>query len=121
MSAAKKLVSVAKQLLRWIQSCDELHGDTCQAAPMHVRSVNQISQWVIDTEQACIVPGSSVPRYVALSYVWPEYVEGTQRLILERSNLERLQQPGTLSHCVLEGVSLVVREIITLLKEAKER
>lgn len=54
----------------WLQNCNRQHDDECQVIPIAERSPHQIPDWVIDTEDTCIVCGCDVPRYVALSYVW---------------------------------------------------
>ena len=114
-------LSPAEQLIEWIRACDELHGEHCQATPMAARSKEQIPRWVIDTEQACIVPGRTVPRYAALSYVWPEQGASGDRLMLERSNIEALQKPGVLASGSLSRLPLVIRQTIGLLKDVQER
>ena len=120
-AATLSSLSPAQQLLRWIQACNELHGEHCQVSPMSARSKEQIPQWVIDTEQGCIVPGTSASRYVALSYVWPPQAAGVDRLMLERSNIEALQQPGVLAQDLTSRLPLCVRETIELMKEVQER
>lgn len=54
--------------------------------------------WVIDTTAACLVPGTAVGRYVALSYVWPSLpASPAETLLLERNSLADFQKPGFLS------------------------
>lgn len=113
--------SPAQQLLEWLAACDKLHGDECQAKPMSARSGDQIPQWVIDTQQGCIVPGTKAGRYVALSYVWPEVGTNVERLMLERNNIEALQKPGVLSSDLVNRLPLVIRQTIELLQDIGER
>lgn len=114
-------LSTAQQLLEWIRACNELHQDGCQATPTSTRAREQIPQWVIDTERACIVPGTVAARYVALSYVWPEEQASGDRLILERNNVEALQKPGALASAVVNQLPPVIRQSIDLLKDIRER
>jgi ankyrin repeat protein len=79
-------------LAYWIKACDDRHDGQCQPTPVQKRQPQLIPDWVIDTQDACIVPGRTISQYIALSYVWynDEENPGTpkaERLLLRRSNL----------------------------------
>ncbi|KAF3059545.1 hypothetical protein GL218_04960 [Daldinia childiae] len=82
-----------------LQKCKELHGSKCEVTlPKHIPNF-----WIIDTEENCLVPGDSVDKYVALSYVWRSPLdassnqEPTQRLMLQWDKLDDFRKPGFLS------------------------
>lgn len=58
-----------------MNACNENHAETCVSVPVSQRPPHEVPNWVIDTAQHCLVPVSSVHRYVALSYVWPDNKE----------------------------------------------
>lgn len=115
------LVSLLQEALH---KCDELHGRKCQAPPIAERSPNHIPDWVIDTQEGCIVPGGSVDRYATLSYVWSSALsEGSNqaiadRLMLQRDNLSKFRQPGFLlpGAGVVEQLPLVIRDSMELVQ-----
>ncbi|GAB1312294.1 hypothetical protein MFIFM68171_02504 [Madurella fahalii] len=57
-------------IANWIDTCNREHSAGCPAPPISQRDPDQIPSWVLDTQERCIVPGHSVARYAALSYVW---------------------------------------------------
>lgn len=107
-----------------LQKCDELHDSKCQATPIANRSPNHVPDWVIDTQEGCIVPGGSVNGYAALSYVWSSALSkggnqaSTDRLILQRDNLFKFRQPGFLfpETGVMEKLPLVIRDSMELVR-----
>lgn len=115
------LVSLLQEALR---KCDELHGRKCQAEPIEDRSPNHVPDWVIDTQEGCLVPGSSVNGYATLSYVWSSALskEGNQaltdRLMLQRDTLSKFRQPGFLfpGTGVVEKLPLVIRDSMELVR-----
>ncbi|KAI0848823.1 heterokaryon incompatibility protein-domain-containing protein [Daldinia vernicosa] len=62
MSTADLVFSLQNAL----QKCKELHGSRCEVTPPK----NIPNFWIIDTQENCLVPGDSVDKYAALSYVW---------------------------------------------------
>ncbi|KAI1659377.1 heterokaryon incompatibility protein-domain-containing protein [Daldinia decipiens] len=74
--------------------------------------------WIIDTQENCLVPGNSVDKYVALSYVWTSPLDTTsnqtpaQRLMLQRDKLDDFRKPGFLSSelGVAEKLPKVIRD-----------
>lgn len=108
----------------WIQSCNENHGDKCKVEPITERPPHHIPDWVIDTEEGCIVRGCHVQRYAALSYVWNsaamDDVEGRataeDRLMLSKESLTDFCCEGFLQSCVLERVPLVIRDAINFVQ-----
>lgn len=102
----------------WEQDCAVQHGDKChKLIPFAKRYV---PDWVIDTDQGCIVPGKQVDEYVALSYVWSSPVESSDgmaadRLLLQRDNLEDLQNPGYLfSEKIRNRLPVVIQDSMKL-------
>jgi hypothetical protein len=98
----------------WLQICDNQHGDRCKlskVAIMHPR-------WLVDVDRLCLVEAKSGDRYVALSYVWGQ-VECAKAL---KSNLERFQQPGSISDAN-EGVVIprTIRDAMCLAKLLGEK
>lgn len=108
----------------WVQDCNENHGDNCHAGPIAGRPQHHIPDWVIDTEDGCIVPGDTVQRYVALSYVWSpagnDGVEGQatadDRLMLQKDNLPDFCRQGFLHSGILERAPIVIQDAINLVK-----
>ncbi|KAH6549949.1 hypothetical protein HBI07_046880 [Parastagonospora nodorum] len=58
----------AQYLKHWKTSCDEQHEGNCRQALFGHRESHRRPHWVIDTARGCLVPGHTVPRYMALSY-----------------------------------------------------
>jgi ankyrin repeat protein len=113
-------------LAHWIKACDKQHGEYCQAKPMQTRLPHQTPDWVIDILNGCLVAGSSVTRYIALSYVWnnqksEEVSIQAERLMLKRSNLPQFQKPGFLDENVIKSLPVAVSDTITLLQKLGER
>ncbi|KAK7937335.1 uncharacterized protein PG986_014203 [Apiospora aurea] len=92
--------SYVAHLKNWIEDCNERHDNECQVVPIAERPPHHIPDWVIDTEDACIVCGASVPRYVALSY----------------GNLDDFRTKGFLRTGVLDKAPVVVRDAIHLVQ-----
>ncbi|KAH8760379.1 heterokaryon incompatibility protein-domain-containing protein [Diaporthe sp. PMI_573] len=121
MAAPESIIKKhATYLEGWIQSCNDNHGDDCQVDPIAGRPPHHIPDWVIDTEDGCIVRGCSIQRYVALSYVWSsaakEEVGGTpateDRLMLQKDNLADFCRQGFLRSRILGRVPVVIRDAI---------
>lgn len=113
----------------WIQDCNENHGDNCHAGPIAGRPQYHIPDWVIDTEDGCIVPGDTVQRYVALSYVWSP-IENDEvdsqaiaenRLMLQKDNLADFCRQGFLHSGILERVPIVIQDAINFVKLSGSR
>ncbi|KAL1857552.1 hypothetical protein Daus18300_010310 [Diaporthe australafricana] len=107
----------------WIQECNKQHGDKCQVEPIAGRPTHHIPDWVIDSEDGCIVRGCSIPRYVALSYVWSPAVKDSitvdevgDRLMLQSENLEDFRRAGFLRSGILERVPVVIRDAINFVQ-----
>lgn len=110
----------------WMHTCGKLHSDTCVPTPIPMRPPNEVPTWVIDTEQHCIVPGTSADRYLALSYVWPENQSPSsasrQVLHLDEERLTSFQKPGFLeSEETLPGIPDVIKYAMKLTLRMGER
>ncbi|KAG6363975.1 hypothetical protein INS49_009078 [Diaporthe citri] len=125
MAARQSIIKkYATQLDGWIQSCNENHGDECQVEPITGRQPHHIPDWVIDTEDGCIVRGCSVQRYAALSYVWNSAAtnndggrpKAEERLLLRKDNFKDFCRQGFLRSHVLENVPLVIRDAINFVQ-----
>ena len=78
----------------WLRNCEQSHNGrdgnpNCQPLDKDDRGY---PLWLIDIEQRCVVRFQANLSYFALSYVWGR-VETAK---MERSNLVKLQQPGSL-------------------------
>lgn len=111
---------VARQLSAWLRACDSRHGHDCQPRLMSDRMPHQTPEWIVDTVDGCIVPGRMVARYAALSYFWPKDMPGVPRLMLTRTNVETLQNCGSLA-AELHRLPLVVRQAIDFVQKMGER
>lgn len=115
-------------LATWLNACCKLHHQVCTPTPIAERQPRQIPSWVIDTQNGCIVPGASVPRYACLSYTWSQPLEpvmgegsGTGHLMLNLGNLDDFQRPGFLNSTLIDRVPAVVRDAMDLVLRAGER
>lgn len=71
----------------------EKHGDNSHTHGWEAARKHPERLRVVDVHERCIVePNNSSVSYVALSYMWG----GKQELLLTRSNMEALQEPGGL-------------------------
>lgn len=131
MMEAERL-SVADLVLslqQGLKQCNELHDKKCQVTPMADRSPEQIPDWVIDTQEYCIVPGDSVPHYVTLSYVWssPSDIRGNhapaKRLMLRRKDLDHFKQREFLSPTseVAGQLPRVIRDAMDFVRQSDMR
>jgi hypothetical protein len=72
-SAAGQQVDTA-MLKRWLNDCDQNHGETCNSSyrgnGASARYVADVSLVFIDVVDHCLVPATSAVKYFALSYVW---------------------------------------------------
>ncbi|KAG8162118.1 hypothetical protein KVR01_007883 [Diaporthe batatas] len=119
MSASESVIREhVAHLEGWIQICNKNHGANCHVDPIEGRPPHHIPDWVIDTEDCCIVRGCSVQRYAALSYVWSpkDRLQGTSatcdRLMLKKDNLADFCRKGFLRNNILERVPAVIRDAI---------
>ncbi|KAK1755884.1 heterokaryon incompatibility protein-domain-containing protein [Echria macrotheca] len=96
----------------WIATCDQRHG--CFSAG---DSSSDGPQWVIDTKEACIIPGSQCSRYVALSYRWGAH--GSFFLMSE--NLADVQTPGFLDLLPDNALPLILLEAMDFVQSVGER
>jgi len=116
----------ARYLAHWERSCSQQHGKGCVPFPIEDRLPHQIPDWVIDTAEGCLVPGHSVSKYIALSYVWVATDTSTdgptiQRLMLTQKNLARFQERGYLQGNMLTCLPQTVKDAIVLVGKYEER
>lgn len=125
---SRSLQRCAETVSRWERKCSELHGHKCQPSIQSTdRPLGHTLDWVIDTDQGCIVRGNSVDKYVALSYAWNSPVDSsgqttTDSLLLQRDTLEQLQRPGFLSsESAWERLPQVIQHSIQLVIQTGAR
>lgn len=108
----------------WIQRCNTNHSDNCQVDPIAGRLPHHIPDWVVDTEDGCIIRGCSVQRYAALSYVWTPAAkdggaggtEAEDRLVLQKDNLPDFCRRGFLRSRVLRRMPVVIQDAINFVQ-----
>ncbi|KAI1504032.1 heterokaryon incompatibility protein-domain-containing protein [Biscogniauxia marginata] len=112
-------------LQKGLRKCKELHGSKCQVTPPeHIPDF-----WVIDTQENYLVPGNSVNKYAALSYVWRSPLNArsnqapAERLMLQRNNLDSFRKPGFLSSesGVTDKLPEVIRDSIDFVQQSGVR
>ena len=110
------------QIKGWLQVCDTHHDSTCVPLPISQRLPEQVPDWVIDTDERCIVPGTSAHRYVALSYTWPESENTSKPLQLDRNSLNQFRERGCLSRTqMLVALPKVIKDAVELTGRIGER
>lgn len=57
-------------LRKWYQTCCTSHGATCESSVLLKSFGSASPSYLVDTVQACLVPGDHATRYFTLSYVW---------------------------------------------------
>ncbi|KAJ8110841.1 hypothetical protein OPT61_g6421 [Boeremia exigua] len=110
----------------WESSCTQQHGNICKPLPMEDRQPHSIPHWVIDTVKGCLVPGNSVSRYIALSYVWHSANESanlsaTERLMLTEESFFEFQKPGFLRDILAKRLPHAIKDAIVLVQRYGER
>ncbi|KAI0509252.1 heterokaryon incompatibility protein-domain-containing protein [Xylaria bambusicola] len=101
----------------WIKDCITFHEDTC-ANPVGVPPVSP--QWLIDVQDACIIPGGGIPDYVALSYRWGAS-KGLRRG--EGSlDIKALRKPGALAEAqIVQILPPTIADALQLVDAIGER
>jgi hypothetical protein len=102
-------------LREWIKACKK-HESDCDALTVRQRAREpyKLSNFrLIDTQDMCVIVGSTTLTYFALSYVWGSQISNFKTTI---SNLEVLQQPGGLEQNWNE-IPLTIRDAITVVSE----
>jgi ankyrin repeat protein len=141
----------SRYIAHWITSCNAQHGGRCKPTRPQHRLPHQKPGWVIDIKQGCLVPGNTVPRYIALSYVWSNDdddpsqplirqrpiqasqvsqadlivsqsdVRSSERILLKKSNLLDFQEPDYLQEHVTMQLPAAVRDAMVLVQKIGER
>ncbi|KAG5819171.1 hypothetical protein H9Q74_000758 [Fusarium xylarioides] len=100
------------RILRWISSCEHLHGSKC-AMPTNLPFTEAFPSLrvlrLIDIEDNCIVEMARLEKYIALSYVWG----AVANLRLTKANRRALLVPGSLKE-VLEMLPNTIKDAIML-------
>ncbi|UKZ80354.1 hypothetical protein TrVFT333_008112 [Trichoderma virens FT-333] len=106
------------RLSQWISTCTQTHHDTCT---VEVAGFEQAFPGLevlrfIDTEKESIVSLRSIPKYVALSYVWGQAASAT----LTTTNKDVLQRTGGLQKA-WHMIPLTVKDAIDLVRRLGAR
>lgn len=103
-------ISIMKQ---WLSNCEASHGPACNAHRQDIIVAN-LSLLLVDVDSDCLVQGSFIDRYFALSYVW-----GTSKQFLTlEENYKRLLEPGSLS---AQPITQTIRDSMTFMKSLGEK
>jgi hypothetical protein len=107
----------SRYIMQWIESCDAQHGKQCKPAPLEHKSPQQLPHWVIDINRACLVPGNTVSRYIALSYVWSQglgtvNMRPSDSILLRKSNLSDFRTPGFLQEVTMQLPNAVTDAVV---------
>ncbi|KAL6698437.1 heterokaryon incompatibility domain-containing protein [Trichoderma pleuroticola] len=97
----------------WKDKCVHRQGVNCRESD---RAAVVAPDWLIDTQQNCMVRGNLSMEYVALSYRWGSSV--WPRVSLDK--IIELQEPGSLSDSPITQLP-IVRDAIHVVKNIKER
>ncbi|EUC45494.1 hypothetical protein COCMIDRAFT_95381 [Bipolaris oryzae ATCC 44560] len=119
-------VSYPSRIRQWIEVCNSSHGDICIPKPISQQPQNDVPQWLIDTHDQCIVPGTSADHYLALSYTWPETRDSStpapRSLLLDAASIVDLQTPGCFSSsAIAEILPGVIRHAMSVTAALGER
>jgi Heterokaryon incompatibility protein (HET) len=82
---------------RWKEHCDRHHRSECRRLPMAVQYLSSRPTWLVDTWRQCLISGSNIEKYVALSYVWGQ----GNSFKACKANIDELQFPGIFSALTL--------------------
>lgn len=99
----------------WRKRCLSSHGRRCENPTKiwHTRPA-----WVVDTKDACLIPGSECDSYIALSYRWGN----AQGLQIQPDTMARLQRPKALDDPEISSqLSPMIRHAIFLTPIIGER
>lgn len=109
----------------WLAACTRLHDGSC--TPKATEAGTKRPQWVIDTEQQCIVPGEQVNRYLALSYTWAESgnhatTAKPTTMLLNNRNLSAFTTPGFFARAdVASQIPFVIQHAVRVVGWLGER
>ncbi|KAH9209037.1 heterokaryon incompatibility protein-domain-containing protein [Leptodontidium sp. 2 PMI_412] len=102
------------QILRWISRCEDNHSDRCwikNPERFTVAFPGLDLLRLIDVKKRCIVEMRTVPKYVALSYVWGS----VSNFRLTKANRNKLLAPGSLSK-VWEMLPRTIQDAATVVQ-----
>ena len=107
------------RMLRWISSCEQMHGPEC-GLTTHVAFSDAFPGLrllrLIDTEADCLVEKKNLEKYVALSYVWG----AVSNFRLTKANRAALLTPGSLEK-VSHLLPKTIKDAITLVQRLEGR
>lgn len=112
LGSDRDVLGVARE---WIKGCKSHKGD-CDALTVRQRSKERYESSnfrLIDTQDMCVIVGSTTWTYFALSYVWGFQTSNFKTTI---ANLKVLQQQGGLKQHWNE-IPLTIRDAITVVSE----
>lgn len=106
-------------LKRWMQSCENSHGDQCNEPTGEItKSLPSPFFMVVDVKNMCLSAPSTPYRYITLSYVWGG--KGQNSFLTTNSNVGHLRR----NRALMDFWNLLprtVQDAITLVQELGER
>lgn len=97
---------------RWNERCINQHGSKCQELD---KSTLIIPDWLIDTEENCIVSGEAAMDFVTLSYRWGTSIGSG----IDFNKLSELRKPGGLSNFISKIP--IIRDAAHVVQSINER
>lgn len=110
---------VEADLLRfWLARCETQHGERCSGASLAPKLDPVTDLLLIDVVDNCIVEaaGDSIPRFVALSYVWGKtnkvmLTTGNAAKLAEKDALTSVELPSTIRDAISVTRNLGIRHL----------
>lgn len=100
---------------KWMHKCVTEHTSKCQR-PLGLKHVTPA--WVIDTKDKCLVPGTDIINFVALSYRWGS----SKHQKMDSTTFKRMMSPGGLAAARHAGLlTLTVSHAIETVRAIDER
>ncbi|KAL7924852.1 heterokaryon incompatibility domain-containing protein [Trichoderma austrokoningii] len=96
----------------WKEKCINQHGSKCQELD---KTALIIPDWLIDTEENCIVSGEGVAEFVALSYRWGTSIGSA----IDFNKLSDLRKPGGQSNFIAKIP--IIRDAAQVVRSVNER
>ncbi|KAE9367151.1 HET-domain-containing protein, partial [Stipitochalara longipes BDJ] len=101
---------------QWKSDCSALHGSKCMRLPNSAFLAPASPNWLIDSNQKCIVPGRPGIAYVAVSYVWGR----AKHFGALQSNKQKLQKPRALESGDFD-IPSTIRDAMAVVEILEER
>lgn len=104
---------------RWLSECEKRHRPECSPIPFNTEQLRQsdgkpLVMRLVDVEAMCIIDAPRSCRYLALSYVWGNPMDG--RLVLNLNNRHALTKP----HALRAHWDIIPKTISSAMKFVKD-